>query len=132
MRGTALGGGHHGLVAYPRNHSAPLCRAVIRVVPIKASPLYAATWPHATALLRLELTPVHDDHDRIKKHLAPHYRLTHNECRVLELLVAGQSDALIADALNVTSVTVRTHLRGLREKAGRRSKSHLVRLCLGR
>ena len=132
MRTATQGSSHHGLVAYQRDSSASLSRAVIRILPIKASPLYAATWPHAVAMLLLELPPTPDDHAWIRQHLAPHYRLTPNECRVLELLVAGRSVPLIADALAVTGVTVRTHLRGLREKTGRRSQADLVRLGLGR
>lgn len=132
IHGALLGKSHHGLVGYRSGPTAPLERATLRVLPIHASPLYAATWPQAVALLLLELPTLPDDGVWIQAHLAPQYRLTPNECRVLELLVAGHSVPQIAGALGVSDVTVRTHLRALREKTGRRTQADLVRLGLGR
>lgn len=132
IEGARLGQGHHGLVAYQARRGATLGRATVHVLPIHASPFYAATWPHAVALLLLELPPAPDDSVWIGTHLAPHYHLTPSECRVLELLVAGRSVPSIADALGVSTVTVKTHLRGLRDKTGRRTQADLVRLGLGR
>jgi DNA-binding CsgD family transcriptional regulator len=129
---AAFNGTSHRLIAYQENLDAPLCRASIRVVSILASPLYAATWPHAQALLMLELPRRDDDPEWIRSLVGPTYALTPNECRVLELLAKGQSVPQIARTLRITSVTVRTHLRGLREKTGRRSQTDLVRLAFGR
>lgn len=130
---AAAGTGGHQLVAYADRRTGQLCRAAVRIAPIAESPLYATTWPHAHALLLLELpVPLSEDGDWINSHVAPYYGLTPNERRTLEMLAMGQSVAGIAQALNITEATVRTHLRGLREKTGRRSQAALVRLGLGR
>lgn len=109
-----------------------LRRGTLRVVPIAESPLHAAAWPHAAALLMLEWPQADDDERWVLVHLRPQYRLTLAECRVLVRLASGEDAETIAARLNVEASTVKSHLRALREKTGRRSQAALVRLALGR
>jgi two-component system, NarL family, nitrate/nitrite response regulator NarL len=57
-------------------------------------------------------------------------RLSKREQQVLALLAGGARDQDIADELNVSIRTVRTHLDRIREKTGRRRRSDLTRLAL--
>lgn len=128
---ASSGVGAQTTLAYPVAAGQHLARASLRAVPIKGAPLFATMWPQAAALIVLELER-HDDRDWIRSHLAPHYKLTDMECRVLEHLAGGQEPGAIGERLGISVVTVRTHLRALREKTDRRSQVELVRLALGR
>lgn len=127
----AQGVGHAREFAYPR---APdqIGRGTVRLVPIQESPLYAVTWPHASALILLDTPDPEVDRDYITGHLGPHFSLTPAECRVLSLLASGLEPKEIAKALSISPATASVHLRALREKTGRRTQVGLVRLVLGR
>lgn len=64
--------------------------------------------------------------------LARRFELTRTEASMLSFLTAGADAHDLAQAHGVAIVTVRTHLRSLREKTGRRSQLDLLRLGLGR
>lgn len=107
-------------------------RAVCHVVPMRDSGL-ARSWPRGIALLVISVTPTdEEDRDWIHGPLARQYRLTTTECRVLTLLTRGDEVPTIAARMRIAPLTVRVHLRSLREKTGRRSQVQLVRLGLGR
>lgn len=127
---AAQGSGGHHVVAYLQGET--LVRVTLRVVPIKDTPLYAATWPNGAALVLLELPQANDDRAWVREHVGPTFGLTPAEIRVYELVVRGLDRDAIAAKLGTTPETVRTHLRNLRKKTGRRSQLELVRLGLGR
>lgn len=64
--------------------------------------------------------------------LAARFGLTRTETSVFALLTANADVRDIAQAHAIGAATVRTHLRALRDKTGRRSQVELVRLGLGR
>ncbi len=131
LRGAELGLGLRSMVGLEDSAERGLVRATLHAVPVRDSG-WALSWPTAAALLLLHCDD--DDGERrwIEGHLARRYRLTPTECRVLVLLAAGHEVPSIASRLEVGLETVRTHLRSLREKTGRRSQSHLLRLAMGR
>lgn len=123
---AAMGGGACWSAAIVQG--SRLRRVLLRVVPVAQSAPYATAWPHAQALLTLDL-PVPDEVDRLwLARLAAHHRLTPSETRVLERLGAGANPKQIADELQVSYTTVRTHLRALTSKTGCRRQAELVRL----
>src|SRR5262249_60544551 len=56
--------------------------------------------------------------------------LSDREREVLSLLAAGERDQEIADALEISVRTVRSHLDRIREKTGRRRRPELTRLAI--
>lgn len=106
-------------------------RAVLRVAPIVPGTPYALTWPHACALLILDL-PSSDEVARLwLRHLAQRYRLTPTESGVLRELAAGRTPEEIAHAMSVSITTLRTHLGSLYAKTGCHRQTELVRLAAG-
>ncbi len=105
-------------------------RAVLRVAPLQGAEPYASAWPHAKALLSLELPP-QPELAQSPQRLATQYRLTPAQQQVLERLVAGLTLDEIADEQHVARSTVRTHLRALFDKFGVRRQADLLRRALG-
>jgi PAS domain S-box-containing protein len=60
----------------------------------------------------------------------PRSVLTGREREVLALIAMGQSSALIAAELNVSTSTVETHVRHCLEKLGARNRAHAIALGL--
>ena len=52
--------------------------------------------------------------------------LTNREVQIVELLCKGFSDFAIADQLNISTHTVKTHLRNIYSKTDLRSRSELI------
>jgi DNA-binding CsgD family transcriptional regulator len=128
-------------IAPSRGHAPPVCtaayvergralRAIVRCAPLRGVHAYATAWPHAVALLSLELPPELDARAWVGR-LAAQYRFTPAEQRLLERLAAGATLEEVADEQHVARTTVRTHLRSLFDKTGVRRQSELVRLALG-
>lgn len=109
-----------------------LQRAVLRVADLKAHPGFNAFWPKAHALLVLELPPPDNLHAAWMNKVIAHYRLSPAEGRVLLRLGAGLAPREVADELQLSLATVRSHLRALFEKTGCRRQSELMRLVAGR
>ena len=124
-----LGGGQVSAAAVPLD--GRLRRACLRIAPLRGVAAYAAAWPHARALLMLELPSSNADGVEWGARLARHYRLTPAERRVLERLSAGLSPREIADEMQVSFTTTRAHLRALHSKTGCHRQAELVRLGLG-
>jgi PAS domain S-box-containing protein len=57
--------------------------------------------------------------------------LSGRECDVVRLVALGNTGPEIADELRIAHDTVRTHVRNAMEKAGARSRAHLVAKALG-
>ena len=62
---------------------------------------------------------------------SPAKALTAREREVVRLVAMGSSGPEIADELQITHDTVRTHVRHAMEKLGARSRAHLVAKALG-
>jgi DNA-binding CsgD family transcriptional regulator/PAS domain-containing protein len=107
-------------------------RAIVWAQPIRQAATYALQWPLASTLFMVEMAEPSDDQAWIAGQVAPHFQLTPAETRVLQILTSGHDVAEIAAALGISVLTVRAHLRSLREKTGRSSQVALVRLGLGR
>jgi len=56
--------------------------------------------------------------------------LSERECQVVTMLAEGANGPEIAEELQVSEHTVRTHLRNARQKMGARSQAHLVAKAL--
>jgi|DewCreStandDraft_4_1066084.scaffolds.fasta_scaffold24573_2 DNA-binding CsgD family transcriptional regulator/PAS domain-containing protein len=106
-------------------------RAVLRVAPIVPGTPYALTWPHACALLILDLPSTQEIARLWLRHLAQRYRLTPRESAVLRELAAGGTPEEIAHAMAVSITTLRSHLASLFAKTGCRRQAELVRLAAG-
>lgn len=63
--------------------------------------------------------------------LSPRVNLTEREREVLRLVSEGSSDKEIAQTLQISVNTVRSHLDRIGEKTGLRRRSELTRLALG-
>ncbi len=59
------------------------------------------------------------------------YGLTPRELEVLELLVRGMADKVIASELGIAGITVRLHLHNVFRKLGARNRVDAVRIALG-
>jgi DNA-binding CsgD family transcriptional regulator len=59
------------------------------------------------------------------------YRLSPTECRLFDLLVAGNELVLAADQLGMTAHTARFHLKTVFRKTGTNRQTDLIRLVLG-
>jgi len=57
--------------------------------------------------------------------------LSARECEIVRLVAHGHTGPEIADELLIAHDTVRTHVRNAMEKAGARSRAHLVAKALG-
>lgn len=62
--------------------------------------------------------------------LAPMPAFTMREIDVLQLLVKGYSNKMIADALDITSFTVNSHIRNILKKSKANDRTHAVVLAM--
>jgi DNA-binding CsgD family transcriptional regulator/PAS domain-containing protein len=129
MRSADIGGGLALMAAIPMGKR--LRPGVLRIAPVRAAVPYATAWPHARALLMLELPPPDDVNTQWATRLSKRYGLTPMQCRVLERLSAGLSPHQISDEMGVSYTTTRAHLRALYDKTGCHRQAELVRLGLG-
>jgi DNA-binding CsgD family transcriptional regulator len=120
------GGGRNWIAAI--EFEGRLRRAMLHVVPLETASAYAWRWPHATALLMLQLPASTRWDAQWHQRLAEKYQLTPAELRVLCLLGDGLPPKAIAAQQGVSAETVRSHLRALYEKTGCRRQSALMRL----
>ena len=65
-------------------------------------------------------------------HHASDLTLTSREVEVLQLVAAGNSNKLIANALAISDETAKTHVKSLIEKLGARGRTHAVTIGLRR
>ncbi len=129
VRCAEVGGGRLWVAGISMN--GRLRRAALRIAPLRGFAPFATAWPHARALLSLEL-PAPDQASTLwSMRLAHHYRLTTAEVRVLERLSAGLSPHEIAAEMGVSYTTTRAHLRALFDKTGCHRQADLVRLGVG-
>lgn len=126
VRAAGIGGGRQWVAAIPI--AGRLRRAVLHIAPIVGVAPYATAWPHARALLTLELPPPDNVANLWLERLAKHYCLTPAEVRVLERLSTGLTPREAADEMRVSYTTVRTHLRALFDKTGCHRQADLMRL----
>jgi len=66
-----------------------------------------------------------------RKTLARIYRLTRREVQIVELVCAGHTNAELAQALDLSLATVKTHLLHVFEKVGVANRAALVQRALG-
>lgn len=66
-----------------------------------------------------------------RKTLARVYRLTRREVQIVELVCAGHTNAELAQALDLSLATVKTHLLHVFEKLGVSNRAALVQRALG-
>jgi DNA-binding NarL/FixJ family response regulator len=58
--------------------------------------------------------------------------LTEREIEVLQLIAAGNSNKLIADALSIGEATVKSHVTNILSKLGANDRAHAVTIGLKR
>jgi DNA-binding NarL/FixJ family response regulator len=104
-----------------------LRRAAVHIGPVREQPAYAAAWPHASALLMLDLPAPEAQDQAWLQTFARHHHLTPSETQVLKLLARGQELPAIAQALGVAYSTVRTHMATLLAKTGCARQADLMR-----
>jgi len=66
----------------------------------------------------------------MKKHFKQFCLLTKREKEIITQVVSGKSSAEIADALQITTLTVSTHRRNIKEKLQVKTFSGLYRFAL--
>lgn len=126
LRSAACGGNKSRIAVIELD--GRLRRVVLHVAPLDLAAGFAERWPHAKALLILQLPSSVISSVQWLARLGELYRLTAAELRVLCLLGDGLQPKAIADELQVSLETVRTHLGVLYEKTGCRRQAALVRL----
>lgn len=104
-------------------------RATLCVISLSGAHELLAAWPSARALVLLQLTPQVPPISSVERLHARH-GLTRAECRVLTGLAEGLSVRELANALQLSEATVRTHLRALFAKTGCQRQGGLIRLVL--
>lgn len=102
------------------------CSGTLRLVPLAPASTYAAHWPHAQALMFIDL-PADSSLDARIDRFARHHQLTRRERGVLSLAVAGRTPLQIADQLGIAEGTVRVHLSNLGKKTGGKGRGDLIR-----
>jgi DNA-binding NarL/FixJ family response regulator len=65
-----------------------------------------------------------------ERYVGPKIALSIRERQVLSLLASGERDQDIAESLDISVRTVRSHLDRIRDKTGRRRRSELTRLAI--
>ena len=82
---------------------------------------------------------VHRGHKRVPAEVASEMAeysggesLTPREIEVLELVAAGNANKIIADRLEITEDTVKSHIRSILEKLGANDRTHAVTIALRR
>lgn len=98
------------------------------VLPLTAIELHTASRPSAVAAVFIGVPP--DQQDSATT-VAAEFGLTPAETRVLTSLMAGQTLAETADALNVAIATAKTHLDRIFSKTGVSRQADLMRLGIG-
>jgi DNA-binding NarL/FixJ family response regulator len=58
--------------------------------------------------------------------------LTPREIEVLENVAAGHSNKIVADRLDISEETVKTHMRSILSKLGASDRTHAVTIALRR
>jgi DNA-binding CsgD family transcriptional regulator len=109
--------------------------AVLRLLPIRQAPLFEPAWPHACALVWLELaasTRFNDRRAHWLAHLQQERGLSPALCEVLKMTGDGLTAAQIAEQRQVQVCTVKTQLNELRTRLGVRRLSDLVQLSRGK
>jgi DNA-binding CsgD family transcriptional regulator len=102
-------------------------RATVHISPVREQPAYATAWPHASALLMLDLPPPEQLAQGWLQAFARHHRLTPAETQVLKHLARGSDVPAIAAALGVAYSTARSHMRTLLAKTGCPRQADLMR-----
>jgi DNA-binding CsgD family transcriptional regulator/PAS domain-containing protein len=102
-------------------------RAKVHISPVRGQPAYATAWPHASALLMLDLPPPEQLTQSWLHAFARHHRLTIAETQVLTLLARGHDVPAIAETLGVAYSTARTHMATLLAKTGCARQADLTR-----
>lgn len=64
------------------------------------------------------------------RHPKPDRKLTLRECEVMELLIVGQTNQQIANALLVAISTIHTHVANIRDKLGASNRAHATALYI--
>lgn len=123
--------GRTGTLALSTGAAGRWSSAVLHVVPIAQSALYACTWPHAAALLMLQ-SPVPAEHGELwLAWLAQRHGLTPAHLDILRCLAEGKSLGTIAQERGTGLGTVRFQLHELLARTGCARQQDLVRLALG-
>jgi DNA-binding NarL/FixJ family response regulator len=63
---------------------------------------------------------------------SPDDSLTPREIQVLELVAAGNSNKIVADRLEISEDTVKSHIRSILSKLGANDRTHAVTIALRR
>lgn len=133
LRQALLHSPHHGRQQWMTgfNHAGGFSRcSTLHLMPLHGVPVLADVWPHAHALLLLELWPLQDPGVWLT-HVAQHWGLTEAQRTTLGDLARGHTVEAIATRRGVKEGTVRTHLHELFKRTGLKRQSDLVRLALG-
>jgi DNA-binding CsgD family transcriptional regulator len=120
---AAIGGAGIGIPA-PQAEGEP---ALIHVLPLAHGDVRARIAPRASAALFI--TPAVGGMDNSAAALAALFDLTSAELRTLERILAGDTLAEAAEALEVAITTVRTHLAHIFDKTGTSRQAELIRLA---
>jgi DNA-binding CsgD family transcriptional regulator len=102
--------------------------ALLRFTPLPPASPYRAVWPHAAALLIVELLDGPGHASARLQATAQRYGLTPAEIRLFECLQRGLTPAEAAQHLGVRISTVRSQLASLLHKTGSRRQADLLRL----
>jgi DNA-binding CsgD family transcriptional regulator len=129
VRALRMAGGRPPPLTTALRIDGHLHRAAVHLTPIADNPAYASAWPHAVALLMVDL-PQPGQSDAWLRLFARMHGLTAAETRVLAHLLQGRGVPEVAGSLGVACSTVRTQVRMLLEKTGSQRQSDLVRRVL--
>ena len=92
----------------------------------------SADFPQQAACLALIYEPRRNSHSELSAALIKRYALSKAEARLCKTLVSGKSTQEAADALNISTNTVKTHLAGIFHKTGVHSQTALLHLLTTR
>ena len=112
--------------AFDYGENGVRCSGTMRLVPLAPGSTYAAHWPHAQALMFIDLPADSSLEARVDR-FARHHQLTARERGVLSLAVAGRTPLQIADQLGIAEGTARVHLSNLGKKTGGKGRGELIR-----
>ena len=121
---AAIGGAGIGIPA-PHSHGSP---ALVHVLPLIRGDVRGRIAPRASAALFITPTAGDVTADSAAA-LAALFDLTAAERRTLERVIAGDTLAEAAQALDVAITTVRTHLAHIFDKTGVSRQADLIRLA---
>lgn len=113
------------------NHTSGYNRcSTLHLLPLQGHQALANIWPHANAIVLLELWPFQDS-SKWLAHIAEHWGLSEAQSATLGDLARGHTVDAIAVRRGVKEGTIRTHLHELFKRTGLRRQVDLVRLALG-